>query len=125
MPVWSWILIGAAAAAAVALVALAAIRRRRTMHLRGRFGPEYERLEGLRGRGEAEAELSERERRRAQLDIRPLSAAAREHYLERWHVVQGRFVDEPAQAVSEADELVAAAMRERGYPVEDFEDRTS
>jgi hypothetical protein len=37
--------------------------------------------------------------------------------------VQGRFVDDPAAAVAEADTLVADLMRTRGYPMSDFERR--
>jgi hypothetical protein len=39
--------------------------------------------------------------------------------------VQVRFVDTPGQAVGDADGLVSEVMRERGYPVADFEDRAS
>ena len=50
---------------------------------------------------------------------------ARDAYAERWTQAQRRFVDAPASAVAEADELVAEVMRERGYPVDDFEQRTA
>nr|MBA3718270.1 hypothetical protein [Actinomycetota bacterium] len=40
--------------------------------------------------------------------------------------VQGRFVDDPRGAVSEADSLIRSVMDERGYPVdEDFERRAA
>jgi len=39
--------------------------------------------------------------------------------------VQARFVDAPADAVASADTLLTAVMRERGYPVNDFEERAS
>jgi hypothetical protein len=35
--------------------------------------------------------------------------------------VQTAFVDHPASAVGEADILVTEVMRERGYPVDDFD----
>lgn len=37
--------------------------------------------------------------------------------------MQVRFVDAPAQAVTEADHLVQQVMRDRGYPVDDFDTR--
>src|SRR6185369_14201982 len=69
----------------------------------------------------AEAELRERVERRRSYDIRELEPAARERYAERWRVTQARFVDQPASTLADADELVNEVMRERGYPVDDFE----
>jgi hypothetical protein len=123
MPIWAWILI---AVAVVALVvgAYAALTRRRTTQLQDRFGPEYDRtLERRGGRRDAEAELSTRVERREQLDIRPLSAESRERYLGAWRDVQAKFVDDPPGAVTDADGLVGSVMKERGYPLDDFEQR--
>ncbi|MFC4114208.1 hypothetical protein [Nonomuraea zeae] len=39
-------------------------------------------------------------------------------YAQQWINLQERFVDAPGPAVTEADELVTAAMAERGYPTE-------
>jgi hypothetical protein len=55
----------------------------------------------------------------------PLVPAARERYLETWHRTQALFVDSPTEATRQADKLVAEVMRERGYPVEDFEQRAA
>jgi hypothetical protein len=123
MPTWAWILIavGVVLAAVLAYLALA---RRRTARLRERFGPEYDRtVEKRGGRREAETELGSRVERREQLEIRPLAPEARQRYEASWREVQARFVDEPARAVASADELVAAVMSERGYPMDDFEQR--
>jgi len=38
-------------------------------------------------------------------------------------VAEARFVDEPGPAVDAADDLITSVMRERGYPVEDFDQR--
>jgi hypothetical protein len=93
---------------------MAAIRRRR---LRQRFGPEYDRLAGERdSKRKAEAELTQRERRVQDLDIQPLTDAARASYAGQWAGIQERFVDAPADAVSGSQSLVAAVMTERGYP---------
>ncbi len=112
----------------LALVAFAwrAKSKRRTGQLKGAFGPEYERSKTEAGsRRKAEAELTARETRREGLDIRPLSAEARERYSVSWQQVQSRFVDEPGAAVGEADRLVSAVMRDRGYPMDDFDQRSA
>jgi hypothetical protein len=46
--------------------------------------------------------------------LRPLPEGARARYAESWHAIEARFVDEPQQAVSEADNLVLTVYRERG-----------
>ncbi len=126
MPTWAWILIAAAAVAVIALVAWAIARRRRSKQLRGHFGPEYERTIGAAdNKRAAEAELAARKERREQLEIRPLSSAARERYTNQWQTVQAQFVDSPSAAVTSADELIQSVMAERGYPVDDFETRAA
>jgi len=126
MPVWAWVIIGVAVVAVVAGALWAAMAKRRTERLRGRFGPEYDRVtETAESRREAEAELAAREQRRDSLDIRPLGPAARERYLMQWRDVQARFVDDPAGAVATADTLIQAVMAERGYPMEDWEQRAA
>jgi hypothetical protein len=121
MASWVWILIVIAAVVVVALVAMAA-RQRRTMALRQRFGPEYDRaLETREGRRPAEADLRDREKQRARLDIRPLSEGMRVRFAEEWQGVQERFVDQPSDAVVAADTLVYNVMEARGYPVGDFD----
>jgi FtsZ-interacting cell division protein ZipA len=110
--------------AAIVLVAIVAgvlydARRRR---LRQRFGPEYDRLvESRESRRKAEAELAGREKRVRDLDIRPLEPAARSRYAGQWATIQERFVDEPQQAVAEAQRLVMAVMSDRGYPTKGSE----
>lgn len=100
--------------------------RRRTEHLRGRFGPEYERaVESADSRREAESELAAREERHGGLELRPLSASARERYLASWRGVQAQFVDDPRGAAEQADGLIQSVMRDCGYPVEDFDQRAS
>jgi len=126
MPGWAWVLVAVAAVIVVALVVWQALKTRRTRTLQDRFGPEYDRtLERADGKREAEADLSARVERRNELDIRPLTSAARERYLEEWTAVQARFVDGPRLAVQEADALIQRVMRERGYPVDDFEQRAA
>jgi hypothetical protein len=122
MSTWVWIVIAVAIVVALAAAVAFAARWRRSRRLRGQFGPEYDRtVSDAPTRREAEAMLAEREQRREQVDIRPLTPAARDRYLKEWRAVQSRFVDEPAGAVDDADALVQGVMGERGYPMEDFD----
>ena len=121
MATWVWILIIIAAVVVVALIAMA-VRQRRTVALRQRFGPEYDRaVEAREGRRPAEADLRDREKQRAQLDIRPLPEDTRVRFAEDWRNVQERFVDQPSDALVAADRLVYSVMEARGYPMGDFD----
>jgi hypothetical protein len=98
----------------------------RTQRLRRQFGPEYDRaIDSHHSRREAERELHAREQRHRELDIRPLEPRARELYQEQWTHVQEHFVDAPEAAVEQGDRLVTTVMGERGYPVQDFDDRVA
>jgi hypothetical protein len=125
MPAWAWIVI--AVVVVIALAGLAMLMMRRRSHqLRGRFGVEYDRAVAERGgRWKGESELAARQRRRADLDIRPLEPAARERYLAEWRAIQSRFVDDPGGALNEADHTITQVMRDRGYPMENFEDQAA
>lgn len=128
MPVWGWILIAAIVviAAVAVIVARSASGRKRTGRLKERFGPEYERTVGEAGEQRAaEKELAARERKRDKLDIVPLTPQAQEKYAARWRTVQTAFVDNPSNAVGDADRLVTQVMRERGYPIDDFDQRAA
>jgi hypothetical protein len=112
----------------VIVLALAWIlmRQQRTARLRKQFGPEYERAVSESGsRQAAEAELEDRRARREKLEVVALEPAARDRYLEQWRLVQAQFVDSPTEATRAADRLINEVMRERGYPVEDFEQRAA
>jgi hypothetical protein len=126
MPGWGWVLIAVGAVVLVALLVWQAMRARRTRALRGRFGPEYDRtVEGSDSRRDAERELAERASRREELDIKPLAPGTRERYVMEWQQVQARFVDDPEGAVREADMLIQSVMSDRGYPMNDFEQRAA
>ena len=110
----------------VLLAVLLGQRRRRTQRLQQQFGPEYQRTVARTGdQRTAEADLAAREQRRREFNIVALEPAARDRYLEVWRATQGRFVDDPAGTTREADILVAQVMRDRGYPVDDFEQRAA
>ena len=113
----------------VLVIALAAAgvmlsRRRRSAQLQERYGAEYDRTLAETGDPkEAEARLIDREKRHSSLDVRDLAPEERERFGATWAAIQRGFVDDPVQAVRQADGLVVDIMRTRGYPVDDFERR--
>ena len=114
-----------AAFIAVATWASAQRRRKESLRLQQRFGPEYVRLVNEIGRSKAEAELAAREERVETLDIVPLSTADATRFKQAWVAIQARFVDDPRTSVVEADHLVYDLMAKRGYPMGDFEHRAA
>lgn len=118
-------------AVVIVLVALALggvwfYQRRRSEALQTKFGPEYDRVvDEAESRLRGESELRHREKRIDGLDIRPLDPETRRAYQERWRRLQQHFVDDPPSAVGDADRLVIEIMRERAYPIEDFEQRSA
>ena len=129
MPVWSWFFIAAGVLIALTLIlimVLSVTGRRKTRRLKEHFGAEYERaVDDAGGQRAAEQELVARERKRQKLDIVALSPAAHQRYAQQWTDIQRSFVDDPSEAVGYADRLVTEVMRERGYPVDDFEQQAA
>ena len=126
MDAWVWIVIAVVAIVVIAIVAFALARKRHHEELREQFGPEYDRAIGDAGdvrRGESE--LDARRERREQLNIRPLDPDAAKEYGRRWDETQRRFVDDPEGALTEADVLIVRVMRDRGYPMDDFDQRSA
>jgi hypothetical protein len=110
----------------VALAALTALRTHRRRGLQSRFGSEYDRTVDEAGsRRAADRELRERTERRNALDVKPLAPEAAARYREQWTMVQARFVDAPAESVGQAHSLLTMAMGERGYPIDDSDERAS
>ena len=129
MPTWSWVVIAVAVVVVVALAVIFVLSmssRKRTERLKSHFGPEYDRAVGESGdQSAAEKELIARERKRQKLDVVALAPESQAKYAEHWRTVQAAFVDDPAGAVGDADHLVTAVMRERGYPIDDFDQRAA
>ncbi len=118
--------IGAIVVIAIVIVAIVVARRAKSQRLRQRFGPEYDRVARARGdRAEAERELARREDRVKKFRLQDLPPGARDRYAEEWRAVQARFVDQPKEALVQADALITNVMRDRGYPMADFEQRAA
>ena len=126
MSEWLWILIAALVVVAVVIVGWSVSRRKRSARLKEHYGPEYERLVGELGEQRAaEADLLQREKKRKKLDIISLTPEARQEHAATWLKVQTEFVDAPHDAVGRAERLVTRVMRERGYPIDDFDQRAA
>ena len=101
-------------------------RRNRSKVLHEQFGTEYDRtVQTLGDEKKAQEELKERQKHVEALNIRSLSANERDRYLADWVAVQSKFVDEPGQAIVDADRLIMEVMQLRNYPVSDFEQRAA
>ena len=117
--------------ALVVILAVAAavwfyMQKQRTQRLRARFGPEYDRA--IRAEGDArqaERVLQERQKRIERIEIRPLSQEERDRFARAWEQEQAHFVDQPREAVRNADRLVKEVMQTRGYPMGNFEQRAA
>jgi hypothetical protein len=122
-----WVVIAALVVLAAGIATMVVLRRRRTARLRSTFGgAEYARAVTEGGnRQHAEAGLDKRMKRVEAFHIRPLGLNDRARFLESWRGIQARFVDGPAGAVAEADQLLGDVMSTRGYPVSDFEQRAA
>ena len=108
------------------IMAPAFARRQRSKRLQGKFGAEYDHtVEVEGGEKKAQTELDKRQKHVDGLNIRSLSAKERERYTADWLSVQSKFVDEPGQAIVEADRLIMEVMQVRAYPISDFEQRAA
>ncbi len=109
--------------AVIIIGAIALSRRNRSKVLQDRFGPEYQRAvrESGGSRSEAERELARRQDRVKRMHIEELPPGAKSRYTDEWRTVQTRFVDEPKVALVNADRLISNVMRDRGYPMENFD----
>lgn len=111
---------------ALAVAAWALLQRQKTLKLRGKYGPEYDRLaEQQHSARSAESILEQREKRVSSFRIRPLREEERARFAAEWRSVQERFVDDPRSAVSQADRLINEALKARGYPMSEFDQQAA
>jgi hypothetical protein len=128
--VQTWQILTSIVAVLVLLGALAWVYhiRQRSRRLQAHFGQEYDRtVQELGDRHRAESNLSRRVARVKHVDIHPLTPTERKRFEAAWRACQVHFVDNPVEAVYEADQTVLSMMRARGYPysedaVKRFED---
>jgi len=94
--------------------------------LRERFGPEYDRaVEQYGSTSRAHRELAARAKRARRFKLNRLTDAQKADFAENWARIQARFVDEPAIAVREANDLITSILAALGYPRVDFEQRVA
>ena len=121
-PLWIWIALGVLALLIVVGLVARGARRSRSESLREQYGSEYDHALSTHGnRKKAERDLVERAEQVKKYNIVPLQANDRERFRRDWQKVEAHFLERPATAVVEADELIADIMRTRGYPMGDFE----
>jgi len=110
----------------IALAVVIGRRNKRRAALRERFGPEYD-LAVKRGkdRRAVEQRLEQLAKQRDQLQIHEIPVQEQVRFGQDWEAAQKRFVDDPGQAVADADGLVNSVLRSRGYPVDSFDDRAA
>src|ERR1700722_849886 len=102
------------------------VLQNRSKKLRAQFGPQYDRTVAETGnRFKAEAELEKVEHRVKGYDLRALNAADRDRFQQSWRTIQAKFVDDPALAFLEADQILGTVILARGYPPSDFEHRVA
>lgn len=108
----------------VGAAAIYLLERSRSARLKERFGPEYDRTISEKGdRWSAESDLDRRAKRVERLHIRALDPAERTRFVEEWRRMQAKFIDDPNEAVADADHLIGDVMAAEGYPIQDFEQR--
>jgi hypothetical protein len=123
---WTLIALGGVALVIVAVLVARELARVRSLELRRRFGPEYDRaVEELGSPTRAERELADRARRVDHFRFKDLGAADRARFAAEWNRIQAQFVDDPVVAVTSANELINEVMRARGYPTQSFEQRVA
>src|ERR1044071_4999051 len=101
----------AAVIAVVAIVLVIAVvvygyrRENAKRRIRTSFGPEYARLKDEYGGARAaDRELARRRQMHGTLRLEPISADDRDFYTTSWEHVRGGFLDDPAVALSGAEQ---------------------
>jgi hypothetical protein len=120
----NFIWLGALAIVVIAPLAWLYMRRRGTTtpYLRRRFASVLRRAaqrDGLERRAASTA--VNRGQEIIKFETRDLQPMETDRFARQWESAQARFSDDPKGAVTQADALLSALMKARGYPVADFE----
>src|SRR5260370_5679373 len=108
----------------VGVVVLLVTRRRKTEHLKQKFGSEYDRVVYQHGDPQrAETVLTQREKRVSHFELRTLPPTERERYAEQWAFVQKKFVDDPKGPVNEPHRPTTHALNPPAYPITHYNHR--
>jgi hypothetical protein len=122
----SALVMGVMVAIFVVIAIVFIVKSQRSQRLKSRFGPEYKRaVEETGSKTQAEAKLEKLAKRVQSFNINELPPTARADFVAAWQKIQGRFVDDPKSALTEADKLIQKIMTARGYPVAEFEQRAA
>ena len=120
------IILAIAAVVLVAVLGMVLAGRKKSEQHHGQLKDEFDlTVKTMGGEKEALAELDERQKRVDTMVLNPLSDIDHERYSTEWTTIQSKFVDEPGQAVMDADRLTMEVMIARGYPVSDFDQRAA
>jgi hypothetical protein len=120
MTTLGWIVyFGAVASVVVTLgLLLWILQYRMSREMTEEFVRSYARaLRQLDNRRKAESESSPQRDLGNLLVVRPLPTAERTRFVEDWQSLQPLFLNDPEDAVKEADRLISDVMQTRGYPV--------
>ena len=91
-------------------------QRRRTHELQLTFGSEYGRaVQEFGDLKAAEQKLEQRMARVGAYDLEPLDDRDRRRFVDQWQAIRVAFVEDPALAVSRADDVLVELMHARGY----------
>ena len=108
-----------------ALGMVLASRKKAEQH-HGQLKDEYDlTVKTAGGEKQAQAVLDERQRHVDSMTLHALSEIDNERYSSEWAAIQSKFVDEPGQAMMDADRLAMEVLQARGYPVSDFDQRAA
>lgn len=115
-----WTIVIIAAVVVVAAIAIAmwmSMRKKNEQkRLQSTFGREYDETFARTGdQKAARQDLKARAERVQKYELRPLENDQRRRFIMEWESMQSSFVDDPANAVTKADILLADVMKARGY----------
>ena len=120
------IILVVAAVVVFGVLAMALARKNKAEQHHGQLKDEFDlTVKTAGGEKEAMAELDERQKHVDSMTLHALSESENERYSSEWAAIQSKFVDEPGQAMMDADRLAMEVLQARGYPVSDFDQRAA